>query len=149
MNSLKSVCRYAKRAPMTFDQLKQQVETFLGCQIGVELREPSASDVLVCSKPEFCSGVWLASKSQRCISEIWRYGAASRARSAVSPDAITAVSNSSAVATTNASIALAEDMRALVRRAPARCEISRVRSATTIAPRFRTTFTAASNREPR
>jgi len=37
MNSLKSLCRCAKRAPMTFDQLEQQVETFLGCQIGIEL----------------------------------------------------------------------------------------------------------------
>jgi hypothetical protein len=37
MNSLKSLCRCAKRAPMAFDQLEQQVETFLGCQIGVEL----------------------------------------------------------------------------------------------------------------
>src|SRR3954471_1457663 len=56
---------------------------------------------------------------QRGISEIWRYGAASRARSAVSPDAITAVSNSSAVATTKASTAFAEDIRVRARRAPA------------------------------
>jgi hypothetical protein len=91
----------------------------------------------------------LRRSGQRVSNEIWRYGADSRARSAASPDAITAVSNSSAVATTNASTAFADDMRVRVRRAPARCAISRVRSATTIAPRFRTTFTAASKREPR
>ena len=34
---LKSVCRCAKHAPMAFDELEQQVEPFLGCQIGVEL----------------------------------------------------------------------------------------------------------------
>src|SRR3954465_4981802 len=37
MNSLKSLCRCAKRAPMAFDQLEQQVQPFLGCQVGIEL----------------------------------------------------------------------------------------------------------------
>ena len=37
MNSLKSLCRCAKRTPLAFDQLEQQVEPFLGCQVGVEL----------------------------------------------------------------------------------------------------------------
>ena len=37
MNSLKSLCRCAKRAPVAFDQLEEQVEPLLGGQIGIEL----------------------------------------------------------------------------------------------------------------
>jgi hypothetical protein len=37
MSFLKSLRRCAKRAPMALGELEQQVETFLGCQIGVEL----------------------------------------------------------------------------------------------------------------
>lgn len=48
-----------------------------------------------------------------------------------SPVAITALSNSRAVARTKASTALAEDIRASARRAPARCAIGRVRSSAT------------------
>lgn len=37
MNSLKSVCSFAKGTPVAFHQFEQDVEPFLGGQIGVEL----------------------------------------------------------------------------------------------------------------
>ncbi len=37
MNSFKSACSFAKRTPVTFDQFEEDVEPFLGCQVGVEL----------------------------------------------------------------------------------------------------------------
>jgi hypothetical protein len=37
MNSLKSVCSFAKSAPIPFDQFQQHVESLLRSQIRVEL----------------------------------------------------------------------------------------------------------------
>ena len=37
MNSLKSGCSFAKSAPVSFHQLEEDVEPFLGGQVGVEL----------------------------------------------------------------------------------------------------------------
>jgi hypothetical protein len=37
MNSLKSACSFAKRTPVTFDQFEEDVEPFLGRQVGIEL----------------------------------------------------------------------------------------------------------------
>ncbi len=120
-----------------------------GQRLGINPRTPSVSGAV---RVQCGVGQRLASRlgvNQRCISEICRYGAASRARSVGSPDAITAASNSRAVATTKASTAFAEDIRARVSRPPARCAISRVRSATRIASRFSRVLTAASSRELR
>jgi hypothetical protein len=37
MNSLKSVCSFAKATPVTFHQFQQDVEPLLGCQVRIEL----------------------------------------------------------------------------------------------------------------
>lgn len=66
-----------------------------------------------------------------------------------SPEAITADSKSSAVATTKASTAFADDMRAFSSSAPARWAVFRVRSTTRIASRFNSWFIGASKRGPR
>src|ERR1051325_7661298 len=37
MNSLKSACSFAKKTPVPLNQLQENVESFLWCQVGVEL----------------------------------------------------------------------------------------------------------------
>lgn len=37
MNSLKSLCSFAKSTPVLFDQLEENLESGLGCQVRVEL----------------------------------------------------------------------------------------------------------------
>ena len=37
MNSFKSACSFAKSTPVSFNQLQENAEPFLWCQVGVEL----------------------------------------------------------------------------------------------------------------
>ena len=37
MNSLKSVCSFAKSTPVTFDQFEKKIEPFFRRQVGIEL----------------------------------------------------------------------------------------------------------------
>jgi hypothetical protein len=37
MNSLQSACSFAKGTPMSFDELEEEPEPFLGCEISVKL----------------------------------------------------------------------------------------------------------------
>jgi len=99
------------------------------------------------TSPPAATRCWPAAQS--AITAICGWRRERRLRSLGSPVAMSAISNSSAVETTKASTAFAEDIRALASKEPARWAICLVNSTTLTASLFKKWLTAASNRPPR